>query len=150
MINQHPYDKNIFNLYYGTAANPAAGSGYLITMPTTQRFQLQSIYLRLTTSAVVGNRQIYLTIYQSATFYQFAATHRLQAAGISVTYFFVPGSINEIDPAATDPYVLQGIGHEIIIDKPSSLYIGAWGMDAGDQFDRLNYSLRTWEKIPQL
>lgn len=150
MDKSHPYDKTIFNIETITVANPALGTPYVVAMPTESRFQLQTIYFRLQTSAVPGNRQIYMVVYSGARYFQFAATHRLQAPGSLVIYFFVPGSINEVDPAAADPYVLQGIGHEIIIDKPSNLIITAWGLDGGDQFQTLTYSLRTWRKIDQL
>lgn len=150
MDKSHPYDKTIFNISTIKPANPPAGNPYALTMPTDSRYQLQSVYFRLQTSAVVADRQIYMVIFSGATYYQFAATHRLQTAGTQVIYFFVPGSINEVNPAATDPYVLQGIGHEIIIDQPGTLFIGAWGLDGGDQFNSLTYTLRTWKKVNQL
>lgn len=150
MNNQHPYDKTIFNIETAIAANPLPGQSYIIAMPTESRYQLQSLYFRLQTSVAAGNRQIYMVIYSGARYFQFAATHRLQAPNSLVLYFFVPGSINEVDAAAVDPYVLQGIGHEIIIDNPGNLFISAWGLDAGDQFQSLTYTLRTWRKIDQL
>lgn len=120
-----------------TFANPAPTTDFVVTVPATHRWRVQSLSAVLTTSAAVGNRQVHSRVQDGVPNIVFdAPAPSVQAASLAVRYSFVPGltSVAVIDGSTVVPLppglVLQQSGLTRIVSATT-------GILAGDQWSAL-------------
>lgn len=115
--------------------NPPAGSPLSITVPTDRLWHPLSLRADLQTSAVAGNRVLFLVIADnSGNIYGIGSSPVVQGASAGVTYGFAPASPNTSTATAT--FVLAFIP-DLIMTSGEIIEILVSGMNAADQLENV-------------
>lgn len=113
--------------------NPPAGSSLTITVPTDRLWHPLSLRVDLQTSAVAGNRSLFLVVTDSAgNVYGIGSSPVFQGASVGFTYGFAPASPNASTATAT--FVLAFLP-DLIMTSGETIEIIVSGMAAADQLE---------------
>lgn len=144
MSIHHPYDIATFGLIYHHPANPAAGGGYMITIPTASRIEIISVCFSFSTDANVGDRYIYISPNDGVIEHAHFFAERAQAASLTWHYDGYRGcpAENGIGPLSQRVRIPLGVG--CIFDNVTSIVIDRQNPQAGDQFTNLRLHYKFW------
>lgn len=122
--------------------NPGAGNAIAETVPTGARWQFLYIKFNLATSGVAGNRTPYLDFDDGTNYYFEVAQGSAQAASGNRDWFFVTGFPDQT--AANTVGFIQGVPPLSLLPAGHRVRISATGLDAGDVFSSIRYTVREW------
>lgn len=126
-----------------TGTNPAAGAGALETVPTSKRWLLQGITVRLVTSAVVGNRYVYLAMDDGTSAFYFGPAGVVQIVAQTIDYGAGVGLENAQTPAYGGFLSLPLPA--VVLEAGWRWYITAVGLLAGDDFGAPVYLVQEYD-----
>lgn len=120
---------------------PQTGTQVSFPVPQNTRWRLYSLTFNFSTSAVVGNRLVSMTQFDSSSV-QLGVWPAgfVQPASTTYVYTFAPGGVNN----AVGPYVTIGAPTEVTIPAQSSLQTFVENLDAGDQFFNIAAEVEEW------
>jgi len=124
-----------------TGTDPAAGSEISETVPTGALWRLHTLRMRLTTSAVAGDRQVCLKIDDGANVHAFLAAPATQPASLTYGYNWAPGLVVAGPTAGNLTFPLP---RGYILAAGWRFYTNTGGLDAGDDYAAPVFSVEEW------
>jgi len=132
-----------------TPANPAAGADFTFTFSASYRVQVLSVYYQLVTSSGVANRASALTLATGSTNWTQSVASAVQAASITGTYNFMPGtgSAYSVAPSATTLVQVAPLAALIQSGQEGSkVFSTTTNIQAGDQIQNIAIRCLYWNE----
>jgi len=121
---------------------PAAGASIVETCPTGARWELVSIFHRLTSTAGVGARDVFLQITDSGNTLAILPMGVGQDPSRNFGYTWAQNLPQSVDVA--DGYMSNALPQRQFLLAGGLFAIGVFGMQAGDQLSAPLYQVREW------
>jgi hypothetical protein len=121
-------------------ANPPAGQGFSLVVPTGYRFQPVALFFRLTTDANVAARNLVFTILTSSgILINFAPVFAFGPTEVR-NFVFAPGVANILQSAAVFDSTTP-ICPDLTLQEGDEIRVALTGIQVGDQFSMINYQV---------
>lgn len=141
MSRRHPTNYVYGDVITLAPANPAAGAGAVVTVPTGRVWRPRSVAGTLTTSAAVATRFVFV---QAADAGAAALARTVQvngiAAGLAANCTFAQGAIT--NPGSVQS--LHGGLFDLHLTAGQTLTLSAIAIQAGDQFSVVRIVIEQW------
>jgi hypothetical protein len=124
-----------------TGAVPAAGADISETVPSNARWQLLSLFAQLTTAVAVANRQVNLTLDDSANIFYETPNGPVQAASLVWEYNFAPCGFA---PAVVLTDVAMHYDNSQLLTAGFRIRTDTVNIQAADQWTAPQYLVREW------
>jgi len=122
-------------------SNPAAGSDWILNVPTNTRWRLQAVRAALVTDGVAGNRQITLAANSTGFIAWQVEAFGTQPASTSYEYAFAPNIVDRRDSAVFLAASPIPYGHILTSANTDSVQTVTFGIDPGDQWQAIIVSV---------